>query len=93
MTHPEALVEKLAKTIYDANPETDGTWENNPIPFDWRSSRLASERARLVARAVLDLFEVREEHVNPNQYLYGGLDVPQNGRRFVLTTAWEPTDA
>lgn len=63
MTHPEALVSKLAEAMESIFDQ----WQP-PESYE-----------RMAARAVLDLFEVREEHVNPNQYLYGGPDVPQNG--------------
>ena len=99
MTHPEALVEKIAAEIDPAAYDLE-------LPIHARERR--QKRARARAARVLDLFEVREEHgIDPNMddvarmgigsiraALAGTTaEVPDFAKdthhRYVLTTEWQ----
>lgn len=79
-THPEALLEKIAQAILDnfhGPDDTHSTW--------WIDPRASS-------RAVLDLFEVREDvqTVDTERHSDGRIEGHAiDIHRYVLTTPWE----
>jgi len=73
MTHPEALVEAVAEAMHKVQCGCN----DGPDELNIRD-----------ARAVLDLFDVREEHRDIDFFK----DTHRREHKFTLTTAWEDAD-
>lgn len=87
MSHPEALVDKMAHTL-DVQGAQIGDCGHEP--GDARECGNGCwELLTRYANAVLDLFEVREERRSDNLLWQAFPQGQPDAKRIVLTTAWE----